>query len=35
MQAQNLWIEHGRMFCVLGNEKKLQIKQVFFLKNNI
>jgi hypothetical protein len=30
MQAQNLWIEHGRMFSVLGNEKKNYKSNKFF-----
>jgi hypothetical protein len=30
MQAQNLWIEHGRMFSVLGNEKKITNQTSFF-----
>jgi hypothetical protein len=30
MQAQNFWIEHDRMFSVLGNEKKFTNQTSFF-----
>jgi hypothetical protein len=30
MQAQNLWIEHGRMVSVLANEKKFTNQTSFF-----